>query len=82
MRPNTTVSTPVDPAKLTEKVELKVVYDDRANAKQEATYTFHVVKDKALDEKREENADKGLVGEVENFIGTIIPNDNGIANER
>lgn len=82
MRPNTTVSTPVDPAKLTEKVELKVVYDDRANAKQEATYTFHVVKDKALDEKREENADKGLVGEVENFIGTIIPNDNGIANEK
>ena len=82
MRPNTTVSTPVDPAKLTEKVELKVVYDDRANAKQEATYTFHVVKDKALDEKREENADKGLVGELENFIGTIIPNDNGIANEK
>lgn len=82
MAQNTTVSTPVDPAKATEKVELKVVYDDKANEKQEAVYTFHVVKDKALDDKREENADKGLVGEVENFIGTIVPNENIAANEK
>lgn len=82
MAPNTTVSTPVDPAKATEKIELKVVYDDKANEKQEAVYTFHVVKDKALDEERQENADKGLVGEVENFIGTIIPNENIAANEK
>lgn len=82
MAPNTTVSTPVDPAKATEKVELRIVYDDRASVKQEVTYTFHVVKDKALDNKREENADKGLVGQVENFIGTIIPNENIAANEK
>ena len=82
MAQNTTVSTPVDPAKATEKVELKVVYDDKANEKQEAVYTFHVVKVKALDDKREENADKGLVGEVENFIGTIVPNENIAANEK
>ena len=82
MSHNTTVSTPVDPAKATEKIALKVVYDDRAGICQEATYTFHVVKDKALDDKREENADKGLVGEVENFIGTIIPSNNGVANEK
>lgn len=80
MAQNTTMSTPVDPAKATEKIELKVIYDDKAGVKDEAVYTFHVVKDKALNDKREENADKGLVGEVENFIGTIIPNDNGIAN--
>ncbi len=80
--PNTTLSAPVDPEKATEKIALKVVYDDKAGICQEATYTFHVVKDKALDDKRQENADKGLVGEVENFIGTIIPNGNGIANEK
>lgn len=82
MAQNTTVSTPVDPAKTTEKIELKVVYDDKANVKDEVVYTFHIVKDKALDDKRQDNSDKGLVGEVENFIGTIIPNENIAANEK
>lgn len=82
MSQNTTVSTPVDPEKATEKVELKVIYDDKAGIKDEVVYTFHVVKDKALDTQREENADKGLTGEVQNFIGTIIPNENLAANEK
>ena len=82
MAPNSTVSTPLDLAKAEETVELKVVYDDGRNPVEQAVYKFRVIKDAALVEANKPVAENDMVGQVEQFIGTIIPDSNSVANEK
>lgn len=82
MSPNSTVSTPLDPSKAAENVELKVVYDDKISNKSETVYTYKVIKDKTLDIEKQENEANGLVGEVQQFVDTIVPNGNNVANQK
>lgn len=79
---NSTVSTPLDPQKSNETVDLKVVYDDGRNPVEEAVYRFKVIKDTSLDTEKKPVAENDMVGQVEQFIGTIIPNSNSVANEK
>lgn len=82
MKPNSTVSVALDTAKAQETVEIKSVYDDGENPKEETVYSFRVIKSTALDEKREPVAENDMVGQVEQFIGTIIPDSNTVGNEK
>lgn len=79
---NSTASTPLNPAATEEVIELKVVYDDGRNAPEQAIYKFRVIKSEALSEKNEPVAENDMVGKVEEFIGTIIPDSNSVANEK
>lgn len=78
---NSTASTPLNPAASEETVELKVVYDDGRNAPEQAIYRFRVIKSAALSQDKPV-AENDMVGKVEEFIGTIIPNSNTVANEK
>lgn len=82
MSPNSTVSTDLDATKAEEIVELKSVYDDGVNPKQEVTYKFRVIKSADLEVSQKPVAENDMVGQVESFIGTIIPNSNSVANEK
>lgn len=79
---NSTVSTELDPAKSEETVELRVVYDEGIGNAEQAVYKFRIIKDAALDTGKEPVAEKDIVGQVEQFIGTIIPDSNSVANEK
>lgn len=82
MSPNSTVSTPVDTAKAEETVKLRVVYDDKTGNPDEVVYSFRLIKDKTLDEKKEEVSEGDIVGQVGQFIDTIVPDGNSAANEK
>lgn len=82
MAPNTTVSTPLDTAKAQETVELKVVYDDGLGNSSETLYTYNVIKDKSLDSTTPGIEQGDLVGEVQQFVDTIVPNENTAASEK
>ncbi len=79
---NSTASTPLNPTLAEETIELKVVYDDGRNAPEQAIYKFRVIKSAALSQEKEPVAENDMVGKVEEFIGTIIPNSNTVANEK
>ena len=78
---NSTASTPLNPAASEETVELKIVYDDGRNAPEQAVYKFRVLKSVAMSQDQPV-AENDMVGKVEEFIGTIIPNSNTVANEK
>ncbi len=82
MAPNSTVSTPLNPSKAEETVELRVVYDDGVNAPEQVIYKFRVLKDASSVEENKPVAENDMVGKVEEFIGTIIPDSNSVANEK
>lgn len=82
MAVNSTVSTDLDVTKAEETVELKVVYDDGVNPAEEAVYKFRIIKSAELDTENKPVAENDMVGQVEQFIGTIIPNSNSVANEK
>lgn len=81
MSPNTTVSVDLNVAKPQETVTIRSVYDDGENPKQETVYTFTVIKNSAPGADKP-IAENDIVGQVEQFIGTIIPNSNTVANEK
>ncbi len=82
MSPNSTVSTPLDPSKAQENVELRVVYDDGLGNSSETVYTYNVIKDKSLDSDTPGIEQGDLVGEVQQFVDTIVPNENTAASQK
>ncbi len=82
MSVNSTVSTPLDPSKAEETVELRVVYDDGLGNSSETVYTYNVIKDKSLDSDTPGIEEGNLVGEVQQFVDTIVPNENTAASEK
>lgn len=82
MSANSTASTPLDPSKAKEEVELRVVYDDGISEISETVYTYNVIKDKSLDSDTPGIEQGDLVGEVQQFVDTIVPNENSVANEK
>ncbi len=81
MAPNTTVSADLNTSKAQETVELKSVYDDGVNPKEETVYTFVIIKDSSAGADKPV-AENDMVGQVEQFVGTIIPNSNTVGNEK
>lgn len=81
MAPNTTVSTPLDVTKAEETVALRVIYDDGQNEFQQAEYKF-IVKKTASSAEKQPEAGNSVIGQVEQFIGTIIPDSNTVANDK
>lgn len=82
MAPNSTVSVDLDTKKAQETVEIKSVYDDGTNPAETTVYSFEVIKSAVLEEQNKPVAENDMVGQVEQFIGTIIPNSNTVANEK
>lgn len=82
MAANSTVSTPLDTSKAQETVELRVVYDDGLGNSSETVYTYNVIKDKSLDSDTPGIEEGNVVGEVQQFVDTIVPNENTAASEK
>ena len=82
MAVNSTVSTPLDPEKVEENVELRVIYDDGFGNNSETVYTYNVIKDESLDSTTPGIEEGDLVGEVQQFVDTIVPNENTAASEK
>ena len=82
MSANSTVSTPLDPSKDREEVELRVIYDDGITESSETVYTYDVIKDKSLDSDTPGIEEGDLVGEVQQFVDTIVPNENTSASQK
>ena len=82
MSANSTVSTPLDPSKDREEVELRVIYDDGITESSETVYTYDVIKDKSLDSDTPGIEEGDLVGEVQQFVDTIVPNENTAASQK
>ena len=82
MAANATLSTPLDVSKSVEYVELRVVYDNHTDYQSETVYTYKVIKDKSLDSDNNATEQGDIVGGVQDFIDTIVPNDNETANQK
>ncbi len=82
MSANSTVSTPLDTSKERENVELRVVYDDGISESSETVYTYEVIKDKSLDSDTPGIEQGDVVGEVQQFVDTIVPNENTAASQK
>ncbi len=82
MSPNATVSTPLDTSKKTELVELRVVYDDKAGSFSETVYTYTVIKDASLNTEGTGFEDGDIVGGVQQFVDTIVPDENVSASQK
>lgn len=82
MSPNSTVSTPLDTSKEKETVELRVVYDDNAGNQSETVYTYYVIKDASLNAEGTGFEDGDVVGGVQQFVDTIVPNENVNASQK
>lgn len=82
MSPNATVSTPLDTAKEKETVELRVVYDDKAGNFSETVYTYNVIKDASLNAEGTGFEEGDIVGGVQQFVDTIVPDENTAASQR
>lgn len=81
MSPNSTLSTPLDTAKVQELVELRVVYDDGISYQSQTVYTYRVIKDSSL--TGSESVQQGdIVGGVQQFVDTIVPNENIAASQK
>lgn len=76
---NKTTGLDLDPAKENETVVLTVDYNDGIRA-QSATYTFNIIKDKALNGVKVQS-DKDLVAQVESVAGAVNPSGNDKVNE-
>jgi len=76
MSPNSTVSTPLDVKKAQETVELRVVYDDKISNQSETVYTYKVIKDASLNAEGTGFEDGDIVGGVQQFVDTIVPDEN------
>lgn len=79
---NATESTPLDPSKAEETVELRVVYDDGLGESSETVYTYNVIKDKSLDKDTPGIEEGDVVGEVQQFVDTIVPDENTSASNK
>lgn len=82
MKANSTASVDLDTTKAQEFVEIKSVYNDGINPEEQTVYTFKIIKSTALDENKEPVAENDMVGQVEQFVGTIIPFGNTVGNEK
>lgn len=82
MAVNATESTPLDVKKAEETVELRVVYDDGLGNNSETVYTYNIIKDKSLDSDTPGIEEGDIVGEVQQFVDTIVPNENTSASEK
>lgn len=76
---NKTTGLDLDPAKENETIVLTVDYNDGIRA-QSATYTFNIIKDKALNGVKVQS-DKDLVAQVESVAGAVNPSGNDKVNE-
>lgn len=82
MAPNSTVSTPLDPTKAEEYIELRVVYDDKMGNESETVYNYKVIKDKSLDAEGPGFEEGDIVGGVQQFVDTIVPDENTAASQK
>ncbi len=82
MSPNSTVSTPIDAAKEKDTVELRVVYDDKTGNFSETVYTYTVIKDASLNAEGTGFEDGDIVGGVQQFVDTIVPDENSAASQK
>lgn len=82
MAVNATESTPLDPSKAEETVELRVVYDDGLGESSETVYTYNVIKDKSLDKDTPGIEEGDVVGEVQQFVDNIVPDENTSASNK
>lgn len=76
---NKTTGLDLDPAKENETIVLTVDYNDGIRA-QSATYTFNIIKDKALNGVKVQSG-KDLVAQVESVAGAVNPSGNDKVNE-
>lgn len=76
---NKTTGLDLDPAKENETIVLTVDYNDGIRV-QSATYTFNIIKDKALNGVKVQS-DKDLVAQVESVAGAVNPSGNDKVNE-
>ncbi len=75
MTPSSTVGVSLDREKTEEEILMSVAYVDSVR-NDNATYKFIVKKDANLNSKDESDAKNDMVADVENFVNTIVPNDN------
>lgn len=76
---NKTTGLDLDPAKENETIVLTVDYNDGIRA-QSATYTFNIIKYKALNGVKVQS-DKDLIAQVESVAGAVNPSGNDKVNE-
>lgn len=82
MAPGGTMSTPLDPSQKEEYVELKVTYADGVYTNDETVYTYKVVKDESLNAEGTGFEDGDIVGGVQQFVDTIVPDENLAASQK
>ena len=75
MKPSSTMSAQLNPNLRQEEVLLSVAYNDGVR-NDTAVYKFTVIKDPALNNKQESDAENNMVADVESFVNTIVPTDN------
>lgn len=75
MKPSATVSAQLNPNLRQEEIVMAVAYND-GTRNDVAAYKFTVIKDPSLNTEKPEDSGNNLVSDVEDFVNTIVPNDN------
>ncbi len=75
MKPAATVAAELDTSLSEEVVTMSVAYND-GTRNESATYRFIIKKDPSLNSKEDSGFSNDLVGDVKDFVNTIVPTDN------
>ena len=75
MKPSATLAADLNPALRQEEVTLTVAYNDGIR-NDVAAYKFTVIKDASLNNKPTSDSSNNMVADIENFVNTIVPDDN------
>lgn len=75
MKPSSTVSAELNPALRQEEIIMTVAYND-GTRNDVAAYKFTVIKDPSLNNKPTSDSSNDMVADIENFVNTIVPDDN------
>ncbi|MBR5826660.1 MAG: hypothetical protein IKY78_06215 [Clostridia bacterium] len=75
MKPSSTVAADLNPALRQEEVIMTVAYNDGIR-NDVAAYKFTVIKDASLNNKPTSDSSNDMVADIENFVNTIVPDDN------
>ena len=75
MKPSATVGADLNPALREEEITMSVAYND-GTRNDSALYRFIIRKDASLNSEQKEESSNDLVADVQDFVNTIVPNDN------
>ena len=75
MKPSSTMAADLNPALRQEEVVMTVAYND-GTRNDVAAYKFTVIKDASLNNKPTSDSQNNMVADIENFVNTIVPDDN------